>query len=182
MTETADEAAAGMGAPVSSTSRRRQSVFSMHSIGSELLGSQVASKAPGGSVQPQVSSVYEKGMWLDDLCLFKDVVRIKTIVSLVDSELLVVSRSNLLKLRDRFPEMAEYYDQVQQRVLAGGLAGAGFVCIACLRPGHSIRNCPCTTAKKAPVSAAEGKRPRSISSYLAMSKLSYSLRDYVGNR
>eukprot|EP00747_Dinoflagellata_sp_TGD_P066063 gnl/TRDRNA2_/TRDRNA2_154634_c3_seq1.p1 gnl/TRDRNA2_/TRDRNA2_154634_c3~~gnl/TRDRNA2_/TRDRNA2_154634_c3_seq1.p1 ORF type:complete len:245 (+),score=28.36 gnl/TRDRNA2_/TRDRNA2_154634_c3_seq1:3-737(+) len=163
--------------PMSSANFRRASVFSLHSIGSELLSSQASacpasSSSTCGGVQPQVTSVFEKGMWFDDLCLFKDVVRIKTIVSLVDSELLVVSRSNLLKLRDRFPEMAEYYDHVQQRVLDGGLSGAGFVCAACRRPGHSFRNCPST--KKASSGngeeAAPGPMPNLLRQVLATAK------------
>jgi len=90
----------------------------------------------------EVTQVIEKGMWFDDMCLFREVVRIHTIISLVDSELIVISRSSLLSLRERFPELAAYHDDVNTKIVMGGVSAAGFLCSVCSQAGHCQKDCP----------------------------------------
>jgi len=53
-----------------------------------------------------VTETFEKGMWFDDMCLFKDIVRTHTVISLVDSELFFIGRSAVLSLRYKFLGLA----------------------------------------------------------------------------
>jgi len=90
----------------------------------------------------EVIETFEKGMWFDDICLFKDVVRIQTIISLADSELILISTAALLCLRERFPELAAYHTDVTTVICEGGLLKAGFLCSVCSRAGHCEKDCP----------------------------------------
>lgn len=80
--------------------------------------------------------------WIGDLCLFKDVIRSKTVISVTHSELLTIHKETIMQLIQEFPKTLPYYRDYQKKVLSGDLASAGIICEYCGDPGHFVADCP----------------------------------------
>eukprot|EP00746_Dinoflagellata_sp_MGD_P024262 gnl/MRDRNA2_/MRDRNA2_15690_c0_seq1.p1 gnl/MRDRNA2_/MRDRNA2_15690_c0~~gnl/MRDRNA2_/MRDRNA2_15690_c0_seq1.p1 ORF type:complete len:448 (-),score=52.04 gnl/MRDRNA2_/MRDRNA2_15690_c0_seq1:47-1222(-) len=88
-------------------------------------------------------SVYlESPSWIGDLCLFQDMERSNTVVSMTHSELLTISKDSLLCLLDEFPKARICYEEYRLRVSRGDLSAAGVRCNYCQSPGHFVGDCP----------------------------------------
>lgn len=80
--------------------------------------------------------------WIGDMCLFVDMVRTKTVLSVTHSELLLVQKSTIQNLLVEFPKVVPYYEEFQERVTRRDLVGAGICCSNCHAPGHAMNDCP----------------------------------------
>jgi len=122
----------------------RVSLQTMHSS-NESLGS--VDEHVTAEFGDKVAETFEKGMWFDDVCLFKDVVGTHTVVTLVDAELVTTSRSAVLSLREKFPELAVYHAAVDTVIIEHGLQKAGFLCKICSKVGHCEKSCPIASSQ-----------------------------------
>lgn len=84
----------------------------------------------------------ESPSWIGDLCLFQEMVRTNTVVSMTHSELLTIAKDGLIDLLGEFPKAHKTYDLYCQKVVTGDLEAAGIKCGYCGSPGHNVGDCP----------------------------------------
>lgn len=80
--------------------------------------------------------------WIGDMCIFTDMKRTKTVVSVTHSELLVVQKSSVMVLVNEFPKIISSYRTFKAKVDNGDLLACGVVCEYCQDYGHSVGDCP----------------------------------------
>lgn len=79
--------------------------------------------------------------WIGDLCLFREMVRSKTVVSFSNSELLRIDREVIERTISEFPKIAPIYQSFQRRIAEGELISAGVKCAYCGGFGHFVADC-----------------------------------------
>lgn len=86
----------------------------------------------------------ESPSWIGDLCLFTEMVRSNTVISITHSELLMVSKDSVVSLVMEFPKLQPVYESWQKKIEDTEESGevVGLRCECCGGLGHSAANCP----------------------------------------